>query len=151
MKRMNKKEAQGAASSAIDTMMTPQPAAQAMMAPQPASPATPNYVPPTPPTPAASTPPEDMKAEGGTISRGGGIKEFFADVNIVDVVISAFIVAGVTYAMYYYKYMMQLEKTGYAEMSDRLRKLESSVQAREAELNAIGNATKGRRPIMRIA
>lgn len=150
MKRMNKQEASSAAPSAAQSMMTPQPAAQGMMTPQPAAQQTPNYIPPAPPTPPASAPIDDVKAEGGNVSSGRGIKEFFADVNIVDIVVSAFIVAGITYAMYYYKYMIQLEKTGYADMSERLRRLESSVQAREAELNAIGNATKRKRPVMSI-
>lgn len=153
MKRMNKQEAASTMPSGVMAQGGQSPSMQGqqgMMTPQPAQ--TPNYIPPPPPTPAPGTQSmEDMKADGGEISRGKGFKEFFADVNIVDVVISAFIVAGITYAMYYYKYMMQLEKTGYADMSDRLRRLESSVQAREAELNAIGNATRRKRPVMRIA
>lgn len=155
MKRMNKQEAASTMPSGVMAQggqsggMQGQ---QGMMTPQPQPSATPNYIPPPPPTPAPGTmPPSEMKADGGEVSRGSGIKEFFADVNIVDVVVSAFIVAGITYAMYYYKYMMQLEKAGYVEMSDRLRRLESSVQAREAEMNAIGNSTRRKRPVMRIA
>lgn len=126
--------------------------ATAMGAPAPAPAATqsPNYVPPTPPAPPAA--PEMAKGgETETYGGGGGIKEFFADINVVEVVLSAFIVAGVIYSLYYNKYMLKLEKTGYQEVSDRIMKLESSVAAKEAEMNAIGNMNKRKRPIMRLA
>lgn len=125
-------------------------AAQGMGTPPSPTPPSPNYVPPPPPTPHPTSSTE-MASGGETSSSGGGIKEFFSDVNIVDVVLSAFIVAGVFYSMYYYKYMMKLEKTGYEEVTDRVMKLESSMAAKEAEMNAIGNASKRKRPIMRIA
>ena len=124
-------------------------ATQPMGSTPPAPAPSPNYVPPAPPMP----PPTTEMASGGetTTSGGGGIKEFFSDVNVVDVVLSAFIVAGVFYSMYYYKYMMKLEKTGYEEVTDRIMKLESSMAAKEAEMNAIGNANRRRKPLMRIA
>jgi hypothetical protein len=120
-------------------------ASAAQAAPSPS----PNYVPPTPPTPAPAT--TEMALGGETSSSGGGFKEFFSDINVVDVVLSAFIVAGVIYSVYYNKYMMKLEKTGYQDVTDRVMKLESSIAAREAEMNAIGNANKRRKPLMRLA
>lgn len=109
----------------------------------------PNYVPPTPPAPPAPASTE-MASGGETSSGGGGFKEFFSDINVVDVVLSAFIVAGVMYSIYYNKYLMKLEKSGYQEVTDRVMKLESSVAAKEAEMNAIGNMNKRKRPIMRL-
>lgn len=120
-------------------------ASAAQTAPSPS----PNYVPPTPPTPPPAT--TEMASGGETASSGGGFKEFFSDINVVDVVLSAFIVAGVIYSVYYNKYMMKLEKTGYQDVTDRVMKLESSMAAREAEMNAIGSATKRRKPLMRLA
>jgi hypothetical protein len=105
-----------------------------------------------PPIPAA--PPVSTMADGGNIgdgdSGGGGVKGFFKDVNILDVAISAFIVGGVIYAMQYYKYMMMLEKSGYTALSERLQKVESSLQAakKTAEMNASG--MQKRRPVMRM-
>jgi hypothetical protein len=95
---------------------------------------------------------DDMGGGNGAfIKKGGGIKEFFNDINILDVTISAFVVAGVLYAVYYYKYMMLLEKSGYADLSTRVQKLESALAAQKAELNAAGKMDKMRkRPLMRL-
>jgi hypothetical protein len=118
----------------------PAPAPAPMPAPAPA------------PMPAAPMP---MYADGGEMGdsgkSGGGIKGFFNDINIVDIAISAFIVGGVIYAIQYYKFMMMIEKTGYADLSARIQKLESAAQAAKkiAEANASGNS-KSRRPVMRL-
>jgi hypothetical protein len=104
------------------------------------------------PMPAAPMP---MYADGGEMGdsgkNGGDIKGFFNDINIVDIAISAFIVGGVIYAIQYYKFMMMIEKTGYADLSARVQKLESAAQAAKkiAEANASGNS-KSRRPVMRL-
>lgn len=104
-----------------------------------------------PPIPAA---PVSTMADGGSVgdgdSGGGGVRGFFKDINILDVAISAFIVGGVIYAMQYYKYMMMLEKSGYTALSERLQKVESSLQAakKTAEMNASG--MQKRRPVMRM-
>lgn len=104
-----------------------------------------------PPIPAA---PVSTMADGGDVgggdSGGGGVKGFFKDINLLDVAISAFIVGGVIYAMQYFKYMMMLEKSGYTDLSERVQKLESSVQAakKTAEMNASG--MQKRRPVMRM-
>jgi hypothetical protein len=52
--------------------------------------------------------------------------------------------------MQYYKYMMMLEKSGYTALSERLQKVESSLQAakKTAEMNASG--MQKRRPVMRM-
>jgi hypothetical protein len=103
-----------------------------------------------PPAPSMATPP--MMADGGAvIKRSGGFKEFFEDVNILDVTISAFIVASVLYTVHYYRYMMLLEKSGYQDLSARLGKIESAVIAKKAEMNASGNMRNNkRRPVMRL-
>ena len=124
-------------------------------APGAAVPATPMAQPMAPapaPAPMAAAP-MPMYGEGGDIGDsggGGGIKGFFNDINIVDVAISAFIVGGVIYAIQYYKFMMMIEKTGYADLSARIQKLESAALAakKTAEVNAAGS--KGRRPVMRL-
>lgn len=107
-----------------------------------AAPASPQYTPPPTPAPAASM------EDGGSVSKSNPIKEFFSDVNLLDVAISAFIVGGVLYAVHYYKFMMLMEKTGYADLSTRIQRLESQVAAakKSSDVNASGN---GRRPMAR--
>lgn len=109
--------------------------------PAPTAPS-PNYIPPTPPSAIAPS-----MEDGGETSKNGGIKAFFSDVNIVDVTVSAFIVAAVIYSIQYHKYMMMIEKTGYADLSSRIQKLESSLEAskRKSEANASGNGNNMRR------
>jgi len=116
----------------------------------PAAPAaSPQYNPPPVPAPAAPMP---TMAEGGDLGGGSGggnkFKEFFSDINILDVAISAFIVGGVLYAVHYYKFMMMLEKTGYADLSARVQKMESAMAAakKTAEANAAGS---GKLPMRR--
>ena len=128
---------------------TPMPTSVQQSSPAPS----PNYVPPTPmPPPATQTMADggESKSSDNAPSRYDGIRSFFADVNIVDIAISAFLVAGITYIVYYYKYMLKLEKTGYADLSDRMMKLESAIAAREAQLNAAGNMNRKKRPLMRL-
>ena len=116
---------------------TASPMANAGAAVPPAAPS-PNYTPPPPPAPSASAMAEGGETSGGG---GGGIKAFFSDVNVVDVTVSAFIVAAVIYSIQYHRYMMMIEKTGYADLSTRVQKLESSIEAakRKAEANAAGS------------
>lgn len=106
-----------------------------------------------PPMPMAAPPaPSQSMGDGGAvIKKSGGFRDFFEDINILDVTISAFIVAGVLYAVKYYRYMLMIEKTGYADLSTRLNKIESAWAAKQAEMNAAGKMRqKGRRPVMRI-
>jgi hypothetical protein len=116
---------------------TAAPMATAGAAVPPAAPS-PNYTPPPPPAPSAPAMAEGGETPSGS---GGGIKAFFSDVNVVDVTISAFIVAAVIYSVQYHRYMMMIEKTGYADLSTRVQKLESSIEAakRKAEANAAGS------------
>ena len=110
-----------------------------------------------PPMPSAPPPPpmiEEGGSNGGAFIRsGGGIKEWFSDINIVDVTISAFIVGAVLYSVHYYKFMMMLEKSGYADLSAKIAKLQSGIDAQKAEMNATGSNKVDRlrkRPMMRL-
>ena len=127
--------------------------AQALVsAPVPAPAAAPMPMAQNPPIPAAPVSTMGDGADvGGGDSGGGSVKDFFKDINLLDVAISAFIVGGVIYAMQYFKYMMMLEKSGYTDLSERVQKLESSIQAakKTAEMNASGMQQK-RRPVMRM-
>jgi hypothetical protein len=112
----------------------------------PAAPAaSPNYTPPPAPAPTPSM------EDGGAVKSSNPIKNFFSDINVVDVTVSAFIVAAVIYSVQYHKFMMMIEKTGYADLSSRVQKLESSMAAakKTAEVNASGgrNRMSRRRPM----
>jgi len=113
-------------------------AGAAVAAPAPAPAPTPNYTPP----PTAMPPAPTSMDTGGATPRSGGIKEFFSDVNVVDVAISAFIVGAVIYSIQYHKFMMMLEKTGYADLSTRIQRIESAMASaakKQTEANAAGN------------
>lgn len=101
---------------------------------------------PTPMPAAAPT------MESGGSTSGGGIRGWFADINILDVTIAAFIVGVGTYGMVWFKFNMMMEKTGYADLSSRIQKLESSIAKKAAaEANAAGSMKgSNRRPMMRI-
>ena len=80
------------------------------------------------------------------------VKDFFSDVDILDVTISAFIVGAVLYSVHYYKFMMMIEKTGYADLNGRIQKVETTMAKKAAaEANAAGGGRKQRRPVMRIS
>jgi hypothetical protein len=123
-------------------------------APGAAAPATAAPAPMPAPAPAPmQAAPMPMYADGGDMGdsgKSGGIKGFFEDINIVDVAISAFIVGGVIYAIQYYKFMMMIEKTGYADLSARIQKLESAAQAAKKVAEANASGSKNRRPVMRL-
>ena len=128
----------------MDPNMNPQ-AAPAPMAPLPVA-APPMGAPA--PAPMAAPPFEDG---GAVVKSGGGIKQWFSDINIVDVAVSAVIVGAVLYTVHYYKFMMMLEKSGYADLSARVAKLQSGLDAQKAEMNAAGKLEKQRkRPVMRL-
>ncbi len=108
---------------------TPPPAPQAAASPQ--------YTPP--PTNAPTM------AEGGDTNtpapRKNPLSGFFADINIIDVTISAFVVGAVIYSIQYHKFMMMMEKTGYADLSTRLNRVENdiaSAKKKASEANASG-------------
>jgi hypothetical protein len=126
--------------------------APAPMAPPPA----PVGVAPIAPLPVAAPPmaPPPFEDGGAIVKKGGGIKEWFSDINIVDVAVSAVIVGAVLYTVHYYKFMMMLEKSGYSDLNTKVSKLQSAVDAQKAEMNAAGNGKldrQRRRPVMRLA
>ena len=132
----------------MEANVTPQ-VAPAPMVPPPA--AAPMAAPMASPMPMAAPPYEDG---GAIVKKGGGIKEWFSDINIVDVAVSAVIVGAVLYTVHYYKFMMMLEKSGYADLNTKVSKLQSAVDAQKAEMNASGNGKldrQRRRPVMRLA
>jgi hypothetical protein len=106
-----------------------------------------------PPMPVAAPPmPANNFEDGGAVvEKKGGIKEWFSDINIVDVTVSAFIVGAVLYTVHYYKFMMMLEKAGYADLNAKISKMQSAMDAQKAEMNAAGRLEKSRRrPVMRL-
>jgi len=131
----------------MEANITPQ-AATAPLVPPPA----PTAAPPMPVAapPMAAPPIEDG---GAVIKKGSGIKEWFNDINIVDVAVSAVIVGGILYMVQYYKFMMMLEKSGYADLTAKVAKIQSAIDAQKAEMNATG-ANKldrqRRKPMMRL-
>lgn len=121
----------------------------AIAMPQTATPIAPAVSPQyNPPPIQIPTAPDSMMAQGGDVSDsgdGGGsnkFKEFFNDINLLDVAISAFIVGGILYSVHYYRFMMMLEKTGYADLNGRIQKIESDIAS--AKISAEMNATGGR-------
>jgi len=104
--------------------------------------------------PPQAPPPPPMNpnyADGGEMgggSKSNPIKDFFSDINIVEAGILALGVATFLYAIHYYKFEMQLSKTGYADLNGRMQKLESDMAKKEKEANA--NAQGGsRKPMLR--
>jgi hypothetical protein len=100
------------------------------------------------PAPAPAAP---AMAEGGETTSGvGGLKGWFADINIVEVSVSALIVGVGIYAIQYFRLMMAMEKTAYNDVIERIGKLESAQLAakKTAEVNASGS--RSRRPVMRL-
>ena len=131
----------------MEANVTPQVAPAPMVPPPAAAPmAAPMAAPPMAPPP--------FEDGGAIVKKGGGIKEWFSDINIVDVAVSAVIVGAVLYTVHYYKFMMMLEKSGYSDLNTKVSKLQSAVDAQKAEMNASGNGKldrQRRRPVMRLA
>jgi hypothetical protein len=131
----------------MEANVTPQAAPAPMVPPPAAAPmAAPMAAPPMAPPP--------FEDGGAIVKKGGGIKEWFSDINIVDVAVSAVIIGAVLYTVHYYKFMMMLEKSGYADLNTKVSKLQSAVDAQKAEMNAAGNGKldrQRRRPVMRLA
>ena len=131
----------------MEANVTPQVAPAPMVPPPAAAPmAAPMAAPPMAPPP--------FEDGGAIVKKGGGIKEWFSDINIVDVAVSGVIVGAVLYTVHYYKFMMMLEKSGYSDLNTKVSKLQSAVDAQKAEMNASGNGKldrQRRRPVMRLA
>ena len=111
-------------------------AVQAPPAPVPS----PQYNPPPPVTPPT------MAENGAATGSSGPFSNFFSDINVLDVTISAFIIGAVIYSIQYHKMMMMLEKTGYADISTRVQKLESALESakKKSQMNASGPMKKKR-------
>lgn len=113
--------------------------------PQSTSP--PMYTPPPapqPPVPVAADGiqvPEPVKTGGS-----GGIREFFSDINLLDIGFSALLVGTLYYFTYYYKFQVQFSKNNFADLNGRVSKLESFAEAqkkKEQQANATGARKKG--------
>ena len=132
------------------TIASTNPAPPSASAPMPQAPPPMAQPMPQAPPPMGGAPMGGMPNNGAYINNGGGgIKGWFKDINILDVTISAFIIGGIIYAVQYYRFMMMLEKTGYADVSSRMAKLESALAAQKAEMNATGDRMR-KRPVMRL-
>ena len=112
-------------------------AAPTMAAPAPA------MAPMSQPAPTMPMAPAPIYAEGGGIS--AGIKGFFSDINIVDIALSALVVAGLLYSISYYKLMISVEKSAYRDISDRVGKLESAALAAKKTQESINASGSSRR------
>ena len=87
--------------------------------------------------------------EMGSGSKSNPIKDFLSDINIVEAGLLALGVATFLYAIHYYKFEMQLSKTGYADLNGRMQKLESDMKKKQAEANTNANGQGGIRAKMR--
>lgn len=106
-------------------------------------------MPPAPAPPPPMPPMNPNYAEGGEMggSKSNPIKDFFSDINIVEAGILALGVATFLYAIYYYKFEMQLSKTGYADLNGRMQSLESDMK--KAKQKAEASANGQNRPSVR--
>jgi hypothetical protein len=87
-------------------------------------------------------PPMDNSYEMGGQTKGNMFKGFFNDINILDVMLSAFIVGGILYVCYYYKHQMAKDKTMFTDFDNRISTIEKQVKKVNAELNATGKNKK---------
>lgn len=106
----------------------------------------------TPPPPPPPTMADGGEMDGGSdMKKSNPFKEFFADLNMVEIGILALGVASFLYAINYYKFEMKMTKTGYADLNGRMTKLESAEQSRqmkEANANANGMSRRSKRRLM---
>lgn len=90
-------------------------------------------------------------ANGGQMMRSNPVSKFFSDMNMVEVGLLALGVATFLYAMSYYRHEIQMSKSGFADLSGRMQKLESEMAARkaqEASANANGMSRRARRRML---
>jgi len=87
-------------------------------------------------------PPMDNSYEMGGQTKGNMFKGFFNDINILDIMLSAFIVGGILYVVYYYKHQMAKDKTMFTDFDNRISTIEKQVKKVNAELNATGKNKK---------
>lgn len=96
---------------------------------------------PMPPAPAAPA-----MADGGETS-GGGLKNFFGDINLLEWAVVSFTLGYILWHAYKTKTNLVMQQAGYSDLNGRVTKLESAETARKAEANAVG---KMRRPVLRL-
>ena len=92
-------------------------------------------------------------ADGGGVpqAKKNPLKDFFADINMVEAGILALGVAAFMYAIYYYKFEMNLSKTSIADLNARISKVESDNEKRknaEKNANAAGSMRSRKRLVM---
>jgi hypothetical protein len=84
---------------------------------------------------------DNSYATGGE-TKSNMFKGFFDDINILDVMLSAFIVGGILYVVYYYRHQMIKDKTMFTDLDNRLATIEKQVKKVNSELNATGKNKK---------
>ncbi len=84
----------------------------------------------------------DNNYEVGGQTKSNIFKGFFNDINILDVMLSAFIVGGILYVVYYYRHQMAKDKTIFTDFDTRLSTIEKQVKKVNSELNATGKSKK---------
>jgi len=90
----------------------------------------------------------DNSYEMGGQTKGNAFKDFFGDINILDVMLSAFIVGGILYVVYYYRHQMAKDKTMFTDFDTRISTIEKQLKKVNSELNATGKTKK--RSIVRM-
>jgi hypothetical protein len=96
-------------------------------------------------------PPSQPMANGGMMGRANPVAKFFSDINLVEAGLLALGVATFLYAISYYKHEIQMSKSGYADLSGRMQKLESEMAAKKAQemaANANSTARRSRRRML---
>lgn len=96
-------------------------------------------------------PPMQPMANGGMMGRANPVAKFFSDINLVEAGLLALGVATFLYAISYYKHEISMSKSGYADLSGRMQKLESEMAAKKAQemaANANSMAKRSRRRML---
>lgn len=96
-------------------------------------------------------PPAQPYGIGGQAPRVNPVGKFFSDINLVEAGLLALGVATFLYAISYYKHEIQMSKSGYADLSGRMQKMESEMaakKAQEAAANANGMAKRSRKRML---
>ena len=105
------------------TITSSQPAVVPAAAPPPAAPA-PVAAPAAAPVPAPAS-----YAGGGDTGGGGGFKDFFDGINLLDIGFTILGTAALTYTIYYYRQNIRFRKSEYIDLISRLDKQEAQLSA----------------------
>jgi hypothetical protein len=95
-------------------------------------------------------PPAQPYAMGGQAPRVNPIGKFFSDINMVEAGLLALGVATFLYAISYYRHEIQMSKSGYADLSSRMQKIESEMAAKKAQEMAANANNMARRTKKRM-